>query len=298
MYLKDFENYYASQLFSTQVMIDELFSQASDAYAFSIPLYASALLGDQTRFNTILLKMRASLNSLENNGFKAWLYGRVLLSAKNTGNLNVIKEAKDHIENYLASNPNDTGACATWAIGYLAAFNEECYSLYQQRLLAQSKELSRKYLSTSANNNATADNIQSDLSDAIWAWIMALQAAALAGDSDTYDFIVDQIKSITQQNNLTSALAHGLLRTKASNDYPAWALAIATFSSAQINAKKKDEQNFTQLSCATSGSLQIANQVEKKEAILCKITFALAEMKWMQTHQEKNLSISTATTLK
>ena len=73
-------------------------------------------------------------------------------------------------------------------------------------------------LSSKAKDNHDA------LSNAIWAWVMNLSAAANAKDQETYDLSKKNIESLTGKASVTKSLETGLLRTAVSNDYPAWAL--------------------------------------------------------------------------
>ena len=74
--------------------IDELASTAKDPYSASLPLIASAGLGDAKRYvsaRTIILTTLTNLDEkpndypewMRNNSFKAWMWGRILLAANN-----------------------------------------------------------------------------------------------------------------------------------------------------------------------------------------------------------------------
>jgi len=273
MFSKNLGDKYSNR-FASQETIDLLLRQANDGYSLSIPLLASGLLGDLNRFNTCSKKMIYELNKLKDDGFKVWLYGRLLLSAGNIRSQEITNQAKNYILHYLDNNINDRTAFLTWAIGYIAAFDKYYFDLYKSRLIALSNGLNTLYL-TNRNIHTNPNKIQSDLSDAIWAWIMVLQAAAFSSDKTTYDFVINEIKTLSNQSSLANALENSLLRTQASNDYPAWGLAIAAFSAASIN----DEANFEQLCSSTSESLKGTIQATHEEAILAKLTLAMAELR-------------------
>lgn len=269
------------KLFAIQVAIDGLLKQATDSYSASIPLLACGLLGDKARFIDSLNKINLYLKNEPDNGFKAWLYGRILLSAQSIENEQAMIETKSFLINYFATKKEDKSACATWAMGYLAAFDQDSFEEYKDQLTAYSKELTAKYFlnkSENGNNPDKIDQIQSDLSDAVWAWVMFLQAAAFSSDKVTYEKIIYEIKNITKQDSLAETLESCLLRTKASNDYPAWALGIVALSAASMS----DDINFEQLKNAASESLKIAVQVKTEEAVLGELTLALAETRRLE----------------
>lgn len=274
--------------FAMQQTISNLIDQARDSYSMSIPLFASGILGDEKRFNESLLKINSYLKSMPDDGFKAWLYGRILLSAKSMKNEQGIIEAKNFLINYFDTSKEDRSAFATWAIGYLAAFNQDSFTKHKDQLLTYSRELTAKYVHSKSNNKNDPDKEQSDLSDAVWAWVMFLQAAAFADDKAAYEMIIGEINNISKQVSLAETLGSCLLRTKASNDYPAWALGIATLSAASMN----DEVNYGQLKSATTDSLKIAAQVKTEEALLGELTLALAEKKSLEQVSQKQTDLS------
>lgn len=269
---------FSQSIFKSQTRIDHLLQSANSCYELSIPLLASGLLSDKARFDLCLGKLKPKLEKLENNGFKAWLYGRILLSAKNVNHSSAIQEAKKHIETYLNNN-NDLDACGIWSMGYLAALDKKSYAIYKDGLSSSNLQLADKYNSAKLKSELPSQALQNNLSDAIWAMIMNLQAAAQAADKPSYDLIIEQLKNITEQSNLTSALECGLIRTSASNDYPAWALSIAAYSCAVIN----DEENFQDLIIHTTTSAQNAETENKlEEALLGNLTLSVAEKIWQE----------------
>jgi hypothetical protein len=263
---------------ATQRKIAQLLKNANTAYKMSIPLLASSLLGEEKIYRIALERIKTALDdSKDDADVKAWLYGRVLLSAKSMKDNPAIQAAKQDIESHL-SDKGRVGAYNTWAMGYLAALDKETFNHYKDRLLALCEELTAKYANTRSHN---------DLSDAIWGWVMALQASALAGEQDIFNKIIEKIIQITGAKTLADALATGLHSAKTSSDYPAWALAIATFSAAKLN-----DSNYPQLENATAKSIKSAEQDEQPgDALLGELTLSLAKNCELQS-QATNVTTS------
>lgn len=212
---------------SLENIIDELTHANTDPYSASLPLIASAELGDKKRYDITLTHM---LNSLDKNTqdhpFKAWMLGRILLAADDMNDADTIKKARQKLNEYLNE---DSSAFSAWAWGYRAALDSKNYALYKKSMLDAAETLTKKY-QTSPNHEA--------LSNALWAWVMNLQAAAFAGDQKSYHWIKEQIKLIAEENSVSLSLKKGLLRTAQSNDYPAWAMAKTRYSAIIINDKE------------------------------------------------------------
>jgi truncated hemoglobin YjbI len=212
--------------------IDELIRLSKDPYASSLPLIASAELGDKKRYGITLPIMIDAMNNIsdsspiymQNNSFKAWMWGRILLAADSMDDFYTRVTAQKKLQEFLEKDftAHDNFAFFTWAWAYRAALNPSEYKNSKQRMLDDALKLNEK------------DNI----SDALWAWVMNLQAAAYAGDQESYDWIKEQIKSITKKTTVTQALEKYLLRTTDSNDYPAWAMAKIRHAAGVMNDKE------------------------------------------------------------
>jgi hypothetical protein len=224
-------------------IIDELIKSAKDPYSASLPLIASAELGDEKRYEIANSQMLQSLEILEkipdkypqwmhNNSFKAWMWGRVLSAADSMNDAKNITHAKSRLSILLEMNTekDDNFAFLTWAWGYRAALNQTEYAISNKKMINDAMQLAIKYKLKPENHEA--------LSDTLWAWVMNLSAAANAWDQIHYDLILEQIRLITGEKSIAQALEKGLLRTSDSNDYPAWALAKIRFAAAIMGDKE------------------------------------------------------------
>lgn len=223
--------------------MDELAKSAKDPYAASLPLIASAGLGDEKRYDATRTQMLNALDTLDkkpddcpqwmrNNSFKAWMLGRVLLAADNMKDDKTVSQTKNKLSLLLEEKmtKDDNFAFFTWAQGYRAALNKTEYELSKKRMISDSMQLSEKYKVKPTDHGA--------LSDALWGWVMDLSASANANDKQSYEFVKEQIKSLTREQSVSKALETGLLRTADSNDYPAWALAKVRLAAATMLDKE------------------------------------------------------------
>jgi len=253
-------------------IIDELINSAKDSYSASLPLMASASTGDKTRYTITLANMLNALDSLDNtsedtskwmqnNSFKAWMWGRIVLAADSMGDSPTVIKAQKKLEEFLAKNfaDNDSFAFFTWAWGYHAAINQKEYQISKKIMLEGAMTLTKKY-------NASGNHAM--LSDALWAWVMNLQAAAYVADQKSYDWIKEQIKSIAGKNSVTLSLEKGLLRTAQSNDYPAWAMAKVRYAAIVINDKELYQEIETSLLGSIDGALKGNAKAEYALSIL------------------------------
>jgi hypothetical protein len=226
---KNLENITFTEKSHVESIIDELLDSSHDPYAASLPLIASAEIGDRKRYELAREKMRNSLESLDqhpenapqwmqNNSFKAWMWGRMLLAADSVNDANTVIKSQARLQALLKENSttNDNFAFFTWAWGYRAAYDKKEYDISKKRMLDDALRLTTIF---------NESNEHGALSDALWAWVMNLQAAAYAGDQSSYKWIKEQMKLITRTESVSLALEKGLLRTTESNDYPAWAMA-------------------------------------------------------------------------
>lgn len=239
--LKNLADVNFSEKSDIEKSLEELTASAKDPYAASIALIASAEIGDEKQYQVILSKMITLLENLnkttesniawmQNNSFKAWMWGRVLLAADSMDDTNTVIEAQKKLHGLLEKDfsSNDNLAFFAWAWGYRAGLNEQEYTISKAKMLDTAMRLTAK--SKGSGNHEM-------LSDALWAWVMNLQAAAYAGDKKSYDWIKRQITSLTDEKSVTQALEKGLLRTTESNDYPAWAMAKARYAAIVIDDK-------------------------------------------------------------
>jgi hypothetical protein len=275
---------------SIEVIIDELLRSAKDPYAASLPLIASAGLGDEKRYEAICSQILSALDTLDkkpddcpqwmrNNSFKAWMFGRLLLAADNMSDTKTVEQTKNRLSLFLEEKmtEEDNYAFFTWAQGYRAALNNTEYEKSKKRMMSDSLQLSEKYKANPTDHSA--------LSDALWAWIMNLCASANANDKQGYELIKQEIKSLTGLESVSHALETGLLRTSDSNDYPAWALAKIRLAAATM----LDKELYQNTDKALISSIESANKAgAKAEYILAVIESQLAVQVEKELQEKKN----------
>lgn len=252
---------------SVENTIDELEKMAKDPYAASLPMIASAELGDEERYKIAYTQMLHTLDNLEkkpddypqwmrNNSFKAWMWGRVLSAADSMNDVKAITQAKSKLSPLLEQQmtEEDSFAFFTWARGYRTAVSQKKYEIFSKKMIDDSMHLTTKYKEGPGDHNA--------LSDALWAWVMDLLASANAGDEHNYAFITKQIKDLMGSDSVTKVLETGLLRTSQSNDYPAWALAKIRFAAAMMGDKELYQDTEKSLSFSIEGAKQAGAKAE------------------------------------
>lgn len=242
--------------------IDILIGKTTNAYQASLPLIASAQLKDQRLYYITLTTAIRSLDNLDNNpsplanntwmhnsGFKAWMWGRILLAAKQMYDRPHIAEAQTKIETLLnAETLNDPHlAFYTWARAYLADLNADEYQKQRTAMMQGANQLTEKY-----NALHTHDN----LSNAVWAWVMNMQAAADHGDKATVQTINAKLLELTDKKTLAEALTSALTRSESNNDYPAWALVIVLKAANTL----QDHDLVESLIQPTTDAIHLANK--------------------------------------
>jgi hypothetical protein len=237
-----------------EATIDGLATSAANPYTASLPLIASAGLGDQVRYNTSRTQMLSFLDQLDknpntyptwmqNDAFKAWMWGRILLAADTMGDKATAKDCAALIKLISEdSAKKDNFAFYTWAQGYYAAFNQSTYESIRQNMLDNATLLSKNITDHDA------------LSNALWAWVMNLSAAANATHQADYEFCKTQITTLTKTQSVSKALEQVLLRTADSNDYPAWALAKVQLAAAIMGDKTLYQETDRALILSISGA--------------------------------------------
>lgn len=220
-------------------------------YSLSIPMIGDAELGTadypftQGRMVWSLEHPDSPLQKdvpswMRTNSFKAWMWGRVLLAADSVNDTTTINKALANLRILLDDTQptaTDNPAFYTWAWAYRAAYNQQEYAISKDKMLQGAYKL---------------DN----LSDALWAWVMNLQAAAYAHDLATYETCKQQIISVAHTATVSQALTKGLLRTAASNDYPAWAMAKVRYAARVVG----DEALYAELESSLNASIREAKK--------------------------------------
>src|SRR6185312_9955283 len=136
---------------STQDVITnaaQLAAEAQDPYAESLPMMIYAELGDQPHYQNTKNRMIELLNGLDintdpalqwmqNNSFKAWMWGRILLAAQNIHDNSQVQAARSKLTGLLKQQPTaaDNAAFTAWGWGYLAALNQETYQFSKKKMM-------------------------------------------------------------------------------------------------------------------------------------------------------------------
>lgn len=247
-------------------IIDELLHISKDPYTASLPLIASAELGDTQRYEKTLQNMDQQLKKnfadipewMRNTSFQAWMWGRILLAADSMHDNKTSEQAIKTITILLKKQANL--AFSTWAWGYLAALNIQEYNFCKEKMMKNADKLATEYKKKQTQEN---------LSNTLWAYIMNLFAAANANDKEIYTHIKNEIKLLTAKSTVTEALNTGLLRTSQSNnDYPAWGLAKIRLAAATMNDLELYEQIQKNLESSIQGAKKVGAQGEYILAVL------------------------------
>lgn len=262
-----------------------LTSDSNDAYLLSIPLIASAQQGDKKIYATVLEKIQIALNKMPDDYFKAWILGRVLLAADSIGDKATLVVTQSQLKLILAvpmkkSFSDIDYAFYTWALGYLALSSQHEYKMIQSQILESAQNLTTAYYQTRTHDA---------LSNAIWAWVLNLQAASYANDKPIYYYILNQIKLITNKGTVSEALSYAFIRTETSSDYPAWGMGIVGLSASTV----KDQLLHNELKPELKRSIYKAkkwgnqpNQIPanqwkaKAEATLGELNLVLSEVRF------------------
>lgn len=243
---------------------------AKDAYQLSLPLLVSAQLGNKELYDRALAKMIVAMKKISapsQNSFKAWLYGRMVFAAHSMHDSFHEQQYLKELMLLLDDPQTARDRFTTWAMAYVAAANQTDYQQLKEKLKVSADVLTQNYFAMNKNENK--DKLQEARSDALWAWVMNAQAAANANDKESFSDALQQMKKITSQDSISAALTTGLLRTSASNDYPAWAMAIVRLAAVKMD----DEKLFVELEKPLNIATQGAAQAEK---ILAQVNDQLA----------------------
>ena len=261
----------------------QLAADAKDPYAASLPMMIYAELGDLPHYQTTKDHMLQLLNGLDtstnsawkwmqNNSFKAWMWGRILLAAQSIHDDQQMGTARTQLTDLLKqpATAADNAAFTTWAWGYLAALDKKEYQLSKKQMMDGAQALADKY---------QASGKPADLSDALWGWVMNIQAAARAHDRATYEKIKAKI---TGNESVEIALVKGLSHTAESNDYPAWALAKVRLAAATIG----DQTLFLALKVPMEVSIAEAKAIATNGA-KAEYAFAVLDNKLAEANGKK-----------
>lgn len=279
------------------------------AYYLCMPFYASAQTYSSTQveeYKNLYYQIKAdllqALDKTDDSSFKAWMLGRVILAAKlmnDNETLNFwLPKMKAILEKCVKDNTKDE--FTAWAWGYLAALDKKEYKAAKKEMLIEAQDLTKLYhklyqeqqqnvLEGKSLDEKDEAKLQAALSNALWAHVMNLQAAAKDKDGLTFRMILLEIKQIKGSNSVAEALTKGLLRTAASNDYPAWAIGIVRLAAETL----PDKELFNELEEPLKKAIHEAIRDKYfAEATLAQVNVSL--IKKMELDEEKaNKSRST-----
>jgi len=235
---------------------------ALDPYKGSIYLIVASELGNKAQYSYGKWGILALLTAIENgysnqpawmlnNSFLAWMWGRAAIASASMNDID--DHAVKHLIKYLDDNPENP-AFNTWAWGYRAALNNQEYEISKDKMLKGASQLTEK-------------------PDALWAWVMNLQAAAFAGDVETYNLCKKEIMALSNAKTVSEALVKGLLRTPESNDYPAWALAKVRYSAKVI----KDDALYAELESSLNTSIAELKNLGDEDKYMAEYALAVLE---------------------
>jgi len=242
------------------------------AYDISMPLLANAQMGYRKEFHKLLPRMLGALERLEDKALSAWLWGRIYTATQNVGDTEKCLFAGEKLLSLLLDNSMPKNAFSAWAWGYYLA-NEKNgdYEKYKQIMFNAAVELTTLFKQKSDNQNLSTD--------AIWAWVMAIQAAANNGDAGMYAAIKTQMLEMTHQKTIDGALSKGL----SENDFPAWAKSIV-YSAA---AKMSDRVLVLDLGGLVTEAIEKAKGAEMVLAETTKLSVAVLAEDVKQTKSMK-----------
>lgn len=263
-------------------LLADLAEQANDPYQVSLPLLMSAKIGDQKTYQAtyqLMIRWMAALDTapahfpewMRSTGFKAWMQGRLLVSGSAMNDQRAVSQASKKLADLL-NQPVDNLAFTTWAWGYQASLNRAEYTISKKPMLENTEKLTAHYKKSKSH---------SDLSDAMWSWIMNINAAAMAGDKETYQQIKQHMQSAAEAETIPLALQTGLLRTRESNDYPAWGLSMVRRAAAMMD----DQALFRALEKPLTDSIEKADKASAEYG-LAVLDNQLASQTALQSLQE------------
>ncbi|MEO8400328.1 MAG: hypothetical protein ABI597_00855 [Gammaproteobacteria bacterium] len=177
------------------------------------------MLGDKDSYIKTRANLWKKLNSSKNDSFKAWMLGRIAVAGTYMGESDDVEQALKHLKPLLKKCNKDE--MSGWGWAYLASVNNEEYKNAKKAML-----------------DAVADAPTE--ADKLWIHIMNMEAAATAGDQNTYDLIVNDMKTLTQKLSLVEAISQ-----IPEKDWLAWGLAKVR-KAAKILGREADAHELEQ----------------------------------------------------
>lgn len=199
------------QILAGYKVAETLQDPVKQAYQISMPLYAAALINKRSLYQTILPAMKKALEKNEPNAYTAWLYGRLLVSAKLMNDRETLKQAKQKMLSILTTGHLQGHiAMRAWAWAYLA-------SIYSPRNIKPFAFAKKHFLSALDEQIEQHDN----KTDLMWSITMGMMAAGKHFDADLYRRLLNQyLDSAMKTNSILTAIQRVPIR-----DYRVWLIA-------------------------------------------------------------------------
>lgn len=177
--VKNLKSQSYSSRFEVNQNIQLMFSEGKeDEYRLGMVLYASAVQGDEKIYSQTLLKMKQKLDNLSNDNnwglsYQTWRLGRILLATDCMNDWITKKASLIKLKDLLANTNTTKDAFSAWALGYIAALDNNEYKTYKNEMLAAAQKLTEQYQQAKMDHE-DSNKTQAKLSDALWAWVMAI----------------------------------------------------------------------------------------------------------------------------
>lgn len=183
-------------------------------YNLSVALMASAKLKLHTDYIKNLKDIKSHLSKARDNSNKAWMLGRIALSASQMDDKATVASTLIPLKSILKNSEVEKDAYYAWALGYIAAIDTREYEEHKTEMLSVTDHLAR---------------LNKSPSDVLWAYVIDLQAAATAKDKNCFGETLEKIKTFVEKEMVTDALS-----VIPQEDWRAWALGITLKATAMI----------------------------------------------------------------
>lgn len=210
--------------------------QAQNVYELSMPLLADSRLyteANAKRFQALFEKTKSdeykenkNTQWMTSNEFRLWMQGRELIIAMNAGNIKEAATIASELEKtltpgiYAPSEYKGASAFAAWALGYLQSYN----ALHNKSAYQTNKEPLQSAVTYQQQqfDKLQGKEKESFLSDVMWSYAMAIQAASLKKDQKSYNEYMLGLANLSNPKG-TAALS---IRKLPNDQYPAWLSSI------------------------------------------------------------------------
>ncbi len=231
----------------------------NNPYSLSLPLMASAFLGNAQIYSNLRNQIIPMLNNINQPGFKAWLLGRVFLASTTIMDTDTSQSIKLELSK-LVDGDSTRGeitdpdySMLLWGMEYLISNDRDSYLLKREDLSFNLDRLMEAAKSRSLDHEL--------VSNVVWVHVLAISASTIINDNEMYQHAIRNVNNIFAKNNIGDSLITGLIRNDKSSDYPAWAVAIVASAAKKLN----DESNYRLLFPLAEQSIQEAKSWGEKQ---------------------------------